>query len=385
MRLNSIFVALAVLVATTLVGCKNDDPRDHSFDNQLYMDTEVKVATTMVKPSTLTTSRTIRSRVAEPVAAQVDIVYAVAASKVDTYNQAYYDNALMLPEQNYEIALSEASIPVGSVRSTEITVQFKELNALDRKQIYVLPVTIESATNIALLESGRTVYYVFKAGAVINVVANIRENSLEVKWENPSVVNSLRTMTMEAMIRVHSYDHIMTVMGIEGVFLMRISDEGYPSEALQIATSDAQNFPSSSQSPLLPKDKWVQIALTMNAATGEYVIYIDGNRAVAGTGPRLGTINLTQKGEHGGFYIGKSYNDSRWLDGEISECRIWNVIRTQEQIAAGRYEVEPTAAGLVAYWKFDEGASTVVNDRTGNGNNAKAESPLKWIPVTLPE
>lgn len=375
----------AVLVAVAFTGCKNDDPNDNSFGNRLYIETENKVSTLVIKPSTTSDRKVIRASVAKPTREKIDIVYKADPSLVDLYNKAYYDQALMLPQENYELVENTAVIPAGGVTSTDINLNLKELNTLDRKLVYVLPVTIESATNIELLASARTVYYLFKAGAVINVVANIRNNGLPVKWTKPAVVNNLSKITMEAMVRVHSFDHIMTVMGIESNFLIRISDDGYESDALQIATS-GDNFPRADKAPTIPLDKWTQISVTMNTRTGDYVIYLDGEVAAEGVGPELGNVSLGIDGNNdSGFYIGKSYNDARWLDGEISECRIWNVIRTQQEIADSRYEVDPASTGLVAYWKFDEGAGLMVNDRTSNGNNATAEAPLKWIKVTLPE
>lgn len=63
------------------------------------------------------------------------------------------------------------------------------------------------------------------------------------------------------------------------------------------------------------------------------------------------TVNLTRN-----CYIGRSFDGTRWLPGEISEVRIWNVERTAEQIADNPYKVDPASEGLVAYWKFNEGS-----------------------------
>ena len=49
---------------------------------------------------------------------------------------------------------------------------------------------------------------------------------------------------MEALIRARNFDRkISTVMGIEGYFLIRIGDAGFPPNQIQIATSDG-NFPN---------------------------------------------------------------------------------------------------------------------------------------------
>jgi len=85
-------------------------------------------------------------------------------------------------------------------------------------------------------------------------------------------------------------------------------------------------------------------------------------------------------------HIGKSYDDARWFEGDMAEVRVWNVVRTQEEIATHFYSVDPKTPGLVGYWKMDDNTSpNIVKDATGNGNDAKANKPLSWHNVSLPE
>jgi hypothetical protein len=97
-------------------------------------------------------------------------------------------------------------------------------------------------------------------------------------------------------------------------------------------------------------------------------------------------LGKTKTDEGNGFWIGHSYNRDRWFDGEMSECRIWNKVLTQEEINAKNhfYQVEPGAEGLVAYWKFDEGVGTSIADYSGNENHATAVESLTWTAVELP-
>mgnify|MGYP002242377775 CR=1 FL=1 len=46
-------------------------------------------------------------------------------------------------------------------------------------------------------------------------------------------------------------------------------------------------------------------------------------------------------------YIGYSWEPGRWLPGEISEVRVWNVARTAEEIASNPYMVDPHSEGLL--------------------------------------
>lgn len=370
---------LAFLLASSLfTSCEDDE----NFDNKVYFNVASKTSSILFKSSISSAQRTLQVSLAKQESKSVEVTFKVAPELVGTYNKAYYDKAIILPADSYELAETKVVINAGSVASKQVPINFKGLDKLDRETVYVLPVTIATA-NIAVLESARTTYFVFKGAALINVVADIESNNLHIDtWAKPDAVNNLTQLTMEALIRVRNYDRLIsTVMGIEGQFLIRLGDAGFPSNQIQIATS-AGNFPAADANKGLPTNEWVHIALTYDSVTGDMKIYVNGKVQSEGV-KKAGPVNLGKNGVDG-FYIGRSYEDSRFLAGEISECRIWNVVRTQEQIAGNPYDVDPASAGLVAYWKCNEGGGSVVKDYTGNGNDLTAKSAIKWTPVALP-
>tara|TARA_R100000664_G_scaffold1423_1_gene3608 strand:- start:1320 stop:4148 length:2829 start_codon:yes stop_codon:yes gene_type:complete len=72
------------------------------------------------------------------------------------------------------------------------------------------------------------------------------------------------------------------------------------------------------------------------------------------------------------FRIGTNQNhgSASWFDGELAHVRIWNVARTDDQIAYSYNRlVDSSASGLVGYWKLDEGSGTTVYDSSSNSNN----------------
>lgn len=379
MKNFKLYTIVLLLACSLLTACEDDEK---NYDNKLFFTSSSKVSSVLFKSTVSSDQRTLQVALAKQENRDVEVTYKVAPELVATFNKAYYSNAIILPEGNYELPENKVIVNAGSVVSKEVPVYFKSLDKLDRDLLYVLPVTIASA-NIELLGSARTAYFVFKGAALINVVADMEENNLHIdSWVKPEVVNDLSQLTMEALVRVKNYDRLIsTVMGIEGYFLIRLGDAGFPSNQIQIATSSG-NFPSADANKGLPTNKWVHIALTYNSNTGSLKVYVDGKLQSEGV-KQLGKISLGINGRDG-FYIGRSYEDSRFLAGEISECRIWNVERTQEQIANNPYAVDPASLGLVAYWKCDEGGGAVVKDHTGNGNNLVAKKAIKWTPVSLP-
>lgn len=104
-------------------------------------------------------------------------------------------------------------------------------------------------------------------------------------------------------------------------------------------------FPKANEGKLLQPSEWYHVAVTYN--TEDFMFKI-------------------------GHSYGEPENMTRQLNGEICEVRIWNVIRSQEEIYKNMYDVDPQTTGLKAYWKFNEGKGDIAKDYTENGNDAKA-------------
>jgi hypothetical protein len=125
------------------------------------------------------------------------------------------------------------------------------------------------------------------------------------------------------------------------------------------------------------------VAVTYDVDSGVVIVYINGHAMASGKMTK-GVVDISGNGTDRNFLIGKSYDDGRDLNGCISEARVWDVIRTPDEIARNIYTVDPASKGLVAYWKFDDESSFVVKDNTGNGNNLAAKKSLTWKAVSLP-
>ena len=66
-------------------------------------------------------------------------------------------------------------------------------------------------------------------------------------------------------------------------------------------------------------------------------------------------------------YIGR--NNSKTIDGEIDELRIWDDNRTQAEIKANMFiELEGDEANLIAYYKMSDGSGTTLTDNASAGN-----------------
>lgn len=372
------YVCLA-LTSLALVSCQGEQKLEY-FDNHAYIPGTSMVAETVIKGNMGIVSKSFNVSLARPAEEDIRVSYKIDLTKLATYNKAYYAQAELLPLENYNIPeQSVATIEKGTTSSTPISIEFKSLEQLDRSKQYVLPVSVQT-DKVCLLKSASVYYYVFKAGALINVVADIEDNHLEVDWKNQQPLSNMNQLTMEALIRVRKFDYIIsTVMGIEGYFLMRIGDASFPNNQIQIAMSGG-NVPDADPKKGLPTGKWVHVALTYDDDKRELIIYVDGKQQSKSSVSK-GPITLASRS----FQVGRSWEDKRDLNGEIAEARIWNTVRTQQELARDMYFVNPNSEGLVAYWKFDDENPTRIKDHTTYGNDLVAKrGNLKWTAVSLP-
>jgi Pentaxin family./Domain of unknown function (DUF1735). len=385
MKQKIIYIITTALLATAFWSCEESA---ESFDNHIFIDATAKVGTILMQGND---SDQASFQVVMPKPETYDVKFAIRAEAgmLATYNEAYYDDAIALPAENYIIENTEAVINAGTVRSSDIQVIFTGLSELDRQQKYVLPVSIANA-DVNVLESGRTIYYLIKGAALINVVGDLEENNVYVDWADASDFRAMRQFTSEALVYVRNFDRMLTtVMGIEGKFLIRIGDAGIPSNQLQVATSNG-NY--SSEDLLIPMNEWVHIAVAYDADATSIDVYINGRNIYSTTSANVGTVDwgIPHSDESGGqdrcFWIGYAYDNNRYLAGLISECRVWNRVLTSSEINEANhfYYVDPDADGLIAYWKFNDGGGNTVTDHSAKGNHATASNPLIWADVELP-
>ncbi|WP_418983156.1 DUF1735 and LamG domain-containing protein [Alistipes sp.] len=389
MKFNRYILVLTTLAAAALTGCKNEDLDKHHFDNKFYISSAILNDDLLIKEDEPDYTRTIETRLAQPVEEAVTVTLEAMPQLTADYNMIYRDQAVALPAEYYELPQKQVTIEAGAVSGDPVEVLFKGLNTLDKKTRYVLPVTVTDCNGVDRLDSRCTVYYIVRAGALINVVANIAEMYFTVNWsaEAQQLVKGMKSVTVEALLRSSDWiadrgDPLSTVFGIEGYFLIRVGDSDRPRDQLQMVAPSGGNWPEPNVAPGLPVNEWVHIAIVWDAATGERYYYQNGEQVAYSNAPLSGSVTLT--GQSNGCYIGKAWNNERWLPGEISELRIWGVQRTAEEIRDNMYDVSPTTPGLVAYWKFNDGAGSQIKDYAHGTNLTATGGTPEWIPVSLP-
>lgn len=378
------YIPVALLGVLSLASCQEDM---ETFDNKVYTTATDPVTTVFVKNNTTEATGYVQAGMAKNEGSPVQITFGVNPSKVSDYNSIYSMDADLLPAEFYTIPNPVGVIPTGGNVTDPVAVEFSNLQSLDMSKVYVLPVSIVSSPFESL--SNNTYYFVVRESALINVVADMNKNGATYTEGNQAAeLSALTEMTCEGLFNFNSLNRtISTFMGIEGNVLLRFGDSGLPGNQLQFATSNGNVTDASWQ---VQTGRWTHVALTFSSVTGEVTVYIDGVKKATQVSAYRNTVNWnTASGDitdgPRGFYIGYSYDSERYIDGCISEMRIWNRCLTEDEIKAPYhfYDVDPQSPGLVAYWKFDEGAGKDIKDYT-NGYDLTCLSSPEWIQVSLP-
>lgn len=428
--LITFFVLLGALTA-----CERYDADDHKFGNVVYLNVS---QTSPVQLATFSNNRetydcTLQAALTYPAAQDVRVSLAVDPSLVAAYNARYGTAWPMLDEKYYTLSAPETTIAAGRTVSDPVTLQLRELmgegeeqtGALPLDETYLVPIRISGAS-IDVLGGSDVAYYVVKRSSAITVAAQLGEGNwinfptLDKYGTNSSAWNGLTAMTYEALIYIDQFAttdaeglpvNISSVLGVEQYLLLRIGDTNFERQQLQFDGSGSGSqfgkFPGKDATKNLEAGRWYHVACTYDQAARTVRIYVDGQLQSEESGVGIATqsednrINLAMRAlydyylnnptednekKYGGFvdayqfFIGKSYDEKRPLNGKIAEARVWSVARTPEQIWENMYNVENPADDptLLGYWKFNEGAGNTVRDYSMYGNDGVAESDITW-------
>lgn len=124
-------------------------------------------------------------------------------------------------------------------------------------------------------------------------------------------------------------------------------------------------------------NQWIHLACTYDGA--KMVIYVNGDTAAS----------LTHSGDivydnYTDLFIGKYHDDTELYcySGLIDEVRLWNVVRTQSQLQQyDSTELVGNEAGLLGYWKLNEGSGSITQDGTINNKDGTLYN-VTWVGET---
>ncbi len=125
--------------------------------------------------------------------------------------------------------------------------------------------------------------------------------------------------------------------------------------------------------------EWHHVASARDLNAGTVSMYVDGEEiySVSGggsafTGPSSSRTGIGANPDGSGYEL--------YFNGAIDEVRIWNVARTEGQIAAGMHqELSGPETNLVSYYNFNAGAGTTLADNSAAANTGSLINNPLWV------
>lgn len=119
---------------------------------------------------------------------------------------------------------------------------------------------------------------------------------------------------------------------------------------------------------------WHHVAATFHTSTLQLTLYLDGVQL------RQGTLNTASLGNSAPVSIGRNRGAPAYFwRGKLDDVRIWNVVRSVSEIQGSyRSELSTPPPGLVANWRFREGAGVTAADSAGAPQHASLAGGAGW-------
>lgn len=314
----TLYLSVAVLGIASLTSCTSDE----NVPDRIFAPSAVTPTNVLIDGMANESVQTFTMQMSNPLDREVTVTFGADMNLVKEYNDMYGASAEALPAANFVIDEPTAVFAPNKVESTPVQITITDLNSLDRNKVYVLPITA-LGSSIPMLESQQTRFFVVRGGALVNMVCNLNENFCSLQSPgNATELGDMSQITVQCLLKIDEFGKLIsTICGIEGDFLLRIGDAGVPDNQLQLATSSGNVTDSSWQ---IKTGQWVRFTFTYDSSSREATLWLDGVKKATLRRSIRGGINWNSSK----FYVGKSYDNNRWLDGCISELRVWNRVLT---------------------------------------------------------
>jgi PKD repeat protein len=200
-----------------------------------------------------------------------------------------------------------------------------------------------------------------------------------------AALNLTETLTIEAWIYPTGWGEMVTLgygrvvdKGQLALFLLGTHPAfNQQCLALQLFHADNSNSFAATPDNSIELDHWQHVAVTYDGSTSELSMYINGTEQSLSQAPTpSGPIADNSAND---LNIGTDAIGGFTFDGIIDEVRLWNIIRTGNEISTSmnRY-LQGTEAGLVANWPMNEGTGQTIADHSGGGHDGTI-GPATWI------
>ena len=370
--------ALAAAVVLGLAACNEADRFDYNQDDLAF------AMITGTESSPLTADQILADEIPVTysfsisttgvVKEDVNVHISYDSLAVARYNERYHTSYAAAPRNTFVINDEFVVIKKGNAISPMTSVTLRDNKFIEEGVNYVIPLAVAYVDDdkAQILEASKNLF--------IKIGKTMETFSLDIPGTGVYSTYSLGegydlsgAWTLE--IKAHPYN--MKSRGADqlcrlccwnedggGQVLLRFNENGKPWKTLDIVAPNGRyvtgaTTEDASGEGVFNVNQWYMISIVWNGS--DMSVYINGEKDT----PWQNTISGSQGFHLNRFEIGMSwggYGGPQSYTGRMAEMRIWNIARSQSDIASTQCSVDPKSEGLVGYWKMNEGEGHIFHD-----------------------
>ena len=320
-------------------------------------------------------------------ASSSDQTYSLELSQeaLNQYNAVNKTSYVLLPASQVSLSSSQAVVKAGSVFSDPIRVTLQPLTQeqMNSGKKYAIAFKLRTAgASFPVVAGGDTYVYAIKTITSTNApILGTYRGKYCGAIARGVAETELSKFTIEMRVNINGFARnnqaIFGAWATGSELYMRFGDANSPYDYLNIKFGEGGQIDRTFDGA--KANTWYHIALVYNGA--EAILYVNGSRITSTDKPAGRTFKLNDA-----IHVASSGSD--WFVNAclFSEVRIWNIVRTPDQIKDNEYAVDPTTPGLIQYWKMNEGQGGVfANSVAGQpemkvyqGTNTNFTAPV-WV------
>ena len=379
--MKHIFSYLILGGTALLIGACNDSESDLLTPKVYFESKEYNIP---VEDGSETITFDLTSRLSTMTSSQVDVSYSIAdPGVVDEYNAKYGTAYQMLDASHVKLSSATSTIPSGKLYADNVKLELSDMGTVEEGKAFVIPIRVQSAS-VPTLPGTNIAYFLLSKPIKITKVGTFNGsywegNYISIRFPAGTYFSSF---TYEALIYVKGFSGNNTIIGNEGIMILRIGDEGGGIAYNLLEAAGNQHY---NVTEPLKENQWYHVALTYDQPSGKTAMYVNGSKWAESAW----TIDGFDPNENVGFNIGMLPGfqwGQRPFNGYMSEVRVWSVARTENQINQNMLGVDPKSDGLALYYKLDgsetqEGktikdAAKGINGTTGGIDITTLDAPI---------
>ena len=370
------YIFLTIVAALGLMACNKADKFQYGKEIALITGTDASpIAKDQILADEIPISYNYSVSITGPAKEDMKVHIQYDSLALVKYNAANKTSYVNVPRNVVVVNDEFVTITKGSATSSMTSVTMLDNSFIQEGVIYVIPLSVAYLDNgggTQILEASKSLF--IKVGKTMESFSlDIPGTGVYSTYDLGAGNYNLDTWTLE--IKAHPYN--MKSRGADqlcrlacwnedggGQVLLRFNENGKPWKTLDIvsvngryvtgATGEGDNATGAFE-----PNAWYMISIVWNG--NDLSVYINGEKDT----PWQYTISGSQAFNLNRFEIGMSwggYGSSQSYTGRMAEMRIWNIARSQSDIASTLCSVDATSEGLLGYWKMNEGEGHIFHD-----------------------